>query len=150
MLIRVHALAGTLATLCILGFWSSTVVAELFLDADAVFAVKRAILFSMGLLIPSMIATGASGFTLARGRAGVLVTAKKRRMPFIAANGLLLLLPAAVYLYRKAAAGEFDGAFYAFQAVELLAGAINLTLLTRNFRDGLRLAGRFSFPPRVQ
>jgi hypothetical protein len=33
----------------------------------------------------------------------------------------------------------FDGAFVAVQALELLAGALNITLLSLNMRDGLRL-----------
>ena len=63
-------------------------------------------------------------------------------MPVIALNGLLVLLPSAFYLNAKAQAGEFDALFYGVQALELLAGAINLTLMGLNLRDGLRLAGR--------
>ena len=63
-------------------------------------------------------------------------------MPFIAANGLLILVPAAIFLSVRAQAGMFDGAFYAVQAVELLAGAINVTLIGLNIRDGLRLSRR--------
>ena len=40
----------------------------------------------------------------------------------------------------KAAAGEFDVAFYAVQFVELVVGAVQLTLMGMNFRDGFRLA----------
>jgi len=41
-----------------------------------------------------------------------------------------------------AAAGEFNTAFYAVQALELVAGAANLTLMGMNIRDGLTLSGR--------
>jgi hypothetical protein len=67
-------------------------------------------------------------------------------MPFIAANGLLVLVPCAIVLNRWAAAGSFDTAFYAVQAIELLAGALNLALMGLNARDGLRLAGRLRRP----
>jgi hypothetical protein len=60
-------------------------------------------------------------------------------MPFIAANGLLILVPAAVFLALRAQAGLLDGVFYGVQAVELAAGAANLTLIGLNIRDGLRL-----------
>ena len=63
-------------------------------------------------------------------------------MPFIAFNGLLILLPSAFYLHAKAQAGVFDTSFYAVQVVELVAGAINFWLLSKNMRDGLKLAGR--------
>ena len=45
-------------------------------------------------------------------------------------------------LNRWAAAANFGTGFYALQALELLAGAVNLTLLGLNLRDGLRMAGR--------
>jgi len=138
----IHAAAGTLAMLCILAFWSSTVVSELFLTHEAIAAVKQNILLAMWLLIPAMMATGASGFMLARQRSGRLVGQKKKRMPFIALNGILILLPSAWYLAQKAAGGEFDRLFMAVQGVELLFGGINLVLLGLNFRDGLRLSGR--------
>ena len=71
-----------------------------------------------------------------------LVAKKKKRMPFIALNGLLILLPAAFFLEAKAAAGLFERCFYAVQAIELLAGATNLTLMGINIRDGLRMTRR--------
>lgn len=139
---RLHAFCGGLALLCVAAFWSATVASELFGDAAAIVAVKRAILYAMAVLIPAMAAAGASGFRLAAGRGGRLVERKKKRMPFIAANGLLILLPSALFLHAKAVAGEFDAAFYAVQGLELLAGGINLALLGLNLRDGLALARR--------
>lgn len=79
---------------------------------------------------------------LSQSRNGRLVEAKKKRMPFIAANGLLVLVPCAILLNRWAAAGSFDVSFYIVQAVELVFGAINLALMGLNVRDGLRMAGR--------
>jgi hypothetical protein len=55
---------------------------------------------------------------------------------------MLVLLPSAVFLSRKAGAGEIDALFLAVQALELVAGLVNVTLLTLNARDGLRLSGR--------
>ena len=86
---------------------------------------------------------------LARSRKGRLVDAKKRRMPFIAANGLLVLVPCAIVLNRWAAAGSFDSAFYLVQCIELVAGAVNLGLMALNARDGLRLAGRLPVGPAI-
>ena len=73
-----------------------------------------------------------------------LVGVKGGRMKIVAANGLLVLLPSAFVLASWANAGRFDGAFYALQGVELLAGAVNFTLLLLNMRDGLRLSGRLT------
>ena len=63
-------------------------------------------------------------------------------MPFVAANGIVILIPAALFLAWKADSYAFDAAFYAVQVVELVAGAVNLALLGLNVRDGLRLTGR--------
>ena len=95
------------------------------------------------MLIPALAAAGGSGFALAKGRLAGLAGAKFRRMPWIAANGILILIPAALILASKARAAEFDAVFYAVQALELVAGATNFTLLSLNMRDGLRMKGRF-------
>ena len=139
---KLHGIFGTIALLCIATFWTSTVVSEVFLSQASVVAVKNAILTGMWILIPAMAATGGSGFSLAGSRRGRLVDVKGRRMKIVAANGLLVLLPSAWALATWANAGQFDAAFYALQGVELLAGAVNGSLLALNMRDGLRLAGR--------
>ena len=138
----IHPIAGTIAILCIGSFWFSTLISELFLSQDADVLVKHTILQAMWIMIPAMAATGGSGFALSGARKGNLLASKKKRMQFIAANGILILLPCAFYLYSKAAAGEMDTTFYALQVVELVAGAANFSLMALNFRDGLKLSGR--------
>lgn len=138
----IHPIAGTIAMLCIGSFWVSTLVSELFLSQDAIVLVKHTILQAMWVMIPAIVATGGSGFLLTGERKGNLLEGKKKRMRFIAANGLLILLPCAFYLYGKAAAGEMDATFYALQVVELVAGATNFILIALNSRDGLKLSGR--------
>jgi hypothetical protein len=141
---KFHAIFGSIAMLCIATFWLSTIVSEFFMDQASVTAVKNAVFSGMWLLIPSMAATGGSGFSLAKGRSGRLVSVKGQRMKLVAANGLLVLLPSAFVLASWANAGRFDGFFYALQAVELLAGAVNFSLLAMNMRDGLKLNGRLT------
>lgn len=140
---RVHLVAGILAPLCIAAFFLSTLAVELFGSSAAVARLKSLIAApGLWILVPLVIAAGGSGMFLSKARPGRLVEAKKKRMPFIAANGLLVLVPCALVLDRWASAGEFGAAFYAVQAIELTAGAINLALMGLNVRDGLRLAGR--------
>ena len=138
----VHPVAGALALLTIATFWVSTSLSELFGSAASVVAVKSAIPWGFLVLIPALIAAGGSGFALAKGRRGGLVGAKIKRMPIAAANGILILIPSALFLASKAKAGEFDTLFYAVQALELAAGAVNITLLGLNMRDGLKMKGR--------
>ena len=85
-------------------------------------------------------AAGGSGFALAKGRRAGLIGAKVKRMPIIAANGVLVLIPAALFLAFKARATEFDTAFYAVQALELAAGTTSIFLLGLNMRDGLKIS----------
>lgn len=136
---RVHATAATLALLFIAIFWTSTIVAELFLSETVVTYVKQGIAYALLGFVPVIIAAGASGFAMGRKSMHPLIAAKRRRMPLIGAIGLLILVPAAIFLFVRAQAGLFDHVFYGVQALELLAGVINLVLIGQNFRDGLRL-----------
>jgi hypothetical protein len=140
---KIHPLAGSLAFLTIASFWLSTALSELFASQAAVIAVKTAIPWGFLVLVPALAAAGATGFALSDGQRAGLIGAKLKRMPIIAANGLLVLIPSALFLAAKARAGEFDTGFYAVQALELAAGAANLALLGLNLRDGLKIAARF-------
>ena len=144
----VHPVAGAIALMTIASFWFSTLISELSGSMQAVVAVKTAIPWGFLLLIPALAAAGGTGFSLVGGRAKGLAATKLKRMPVIAGNGLLILVPSALFLASKASAGEFDAAFYGVQAIELVAGAANLALLGLNMRDGLRMTGRLRGRPR--
>ena len=137
-----HAIAGTIALLTILTFWTSTLLSEIFGTHAQITTVKTAVLYGMLLLIPAMVAAGASGSSLGKGWKLPAVARKAKRMKFIAANGALILLPSAFFLASKAQSGAFDAVFYSVQALEVIAGAINITLLSLNMRDGLALRRR--------
>ena len=137
-----HAASGALAMLCIASFWISTAVSELFLAHPAVAFVKRATVFGLFLLVPLLILTGLTGMMLGKGRREPLIAKKTRRMRVIAANGLLVMLPAALILNGMAAAGRFDAAFFAVQSLELAVGIVQMVLMGLNLRDGLMLSGK--------
>ena len=138
----IHPIAGGIALATISTFWLSTLLSEVFGGIAVVTTVKTLIPWGFLILIPALIAAGGSGFQLSGKMRGPLVAKKKKRMPFIAANGVLILIPSALYLSFKAQAGAFDTGFYAVQALELIAGATNITLLGLNMRDGFRLTRR--------
>ena len=141
---KIHRITGIVALMCIITFFSSTLLVELFGTKEWIAKVKGFIVCpGLFILIPAIIAAGGTGAFLAKKRKGVLVDQKKKRMPFIGANGVLILIPAAIYLSHLAAAGIFDAKFYAVQGLELLAGAINMTLMSMNIRDGFRMNRNF-------
>lgn len=139
---RLHPIAGIVASVIIATFWVGTVGTELFGSEDHVRIVKLTIPWCFLILVPSLVAAGGTGHLLGRGRTGRLVAHKRKRMPFIAANGIVILIPSALFLAWKADSYAFDTAFYAVQVAELVAGATNLALLGMNVRDGFRLTGR--------
>lgn len=139
LLVRVHALAGGLATATILTFLFATLAVEALGTATAVATVKTAIAWGLLLLVPVVAMAGASGFRLARGRLKGIIGRKAFRMKIIAANGILVLAPSALFLAWKARAAELDATFALVQALEIVAGLVNLTLLGLNLRDGLIL-----------
>ena len=124
---KIHAAAGAGAFLFIASFWSSTVFSELFGSHETVG------------LIACMATAGATGMKMGGKSKHAAIAAKRRRMPFIAANGVLILLPCAFFLNSRAAVGQFDSVFYIVQSIELIAGATNLTLLGLSMKDGFSI-----------
>jgi hypothetical protein len=143
----IHPVAGAVAIVTITTFWLSTAFSELFGSEATVTAVKAAIPWGFLLLIPALAAAAGSGIELTNGRRVGPIGAKLKRMPWIVGNGILILIPSALFLASKAKAAEFDGLFYSVQALELVAGAANITLLSLNMRDGLKMKGRFRRRP---
>jgi len=138
-------MASLVATVCIATFFTSTLLVELLGSEDMVAFVKSLIVMpGIFILIPAMAITGATGFALAKERKGRILEGKKKRMPIIALIGMFILLPAAIYLNSWAAEGMFDTKFYILQAIELVAGAINLTLMVKSMKDGKKLVGKKS------
>lgn len=136
---RLHILAASLALATICTFWLSTVITELFLPHAAVIGLKTALPWGFLVLIPAMAAAGITGNKLARGRKGGLIGTKQKRMQLVAGNGLLVLVPSALFLAWRAGQDNLDTTFYAVQVLELVAGAANITLLGLNMRDGRKL-----------
>ncbi|AMM83668.1 hypothetical protein [Martelella sp. AD-3] len=142
MLKTLHPVAGGLALALIIAFWLSTVLAETLAGPALVTLVKTSIPWGFLLLVPLLALAGFSGFRLARPMRGPLVAAKRRRMPIIAINGIVVLIPCALFLASKAQAGAFDASFYVVQALELVFGAINISLMGMNMRDGRRMTAK--------
>lgn len=142
MLAMAHRFTGFLAFVTILVFWVATIASEISGDIQTITAVKQAVPWGLLVLVPALMATGASGFNLGKRISAPLIRAKSRRMPIIAANGILILIPCALALSHFATEGNFGTAFILVQALELVAGAVNLSLMSLNIRDGLVFKGR--------
>lgn len=137
---RVHKTAAIIAFLLIVSFFLSSLIADLFGDYDAIAQVKQTILYSVGLLVIAMMTTGISANILYGGKIKGVLSVKQKRMKIAAANGVVILIPAAIFLARWSADGQFDSLYWAVQVIELIAGATNAILLGLNIRDGIRLS----------
>lgn len=135
----IHKISGLIAFILIASFFVSSLFVDMFGNRTAVINVKSYIFVAIWLLIPLMAITGMTGMKMAPKVTSGPIGAKKKRMPFVALNGLLVLLPAAYFLKDMAINGEFNSLFYTLQTIELLAGFINLSLMALNIRDAMSL-----------
>ena len=141
-LVALHAASGAVALLTITVFWTSALAADLALGPVELVAVRTAILYALPLLVLALAVTGGSGAHLAGRSKAPLVRAKRRRMALAATNGLLVLVPCAVFLGWRARSGDLGAPFAVVQGVELVAGAVNIVLLGLNMRGGLGMRVR--------
>lgn len=139
MIIRIHKAAAALSLLLIASFWISSATAELSGSVQAIIFAKWFVLAGMFVLVPAMAATGLTGRRLAGRRNNDALSGKLKRIKAMAAFGIALLIPLAVYLWWKATSGEFDAWFYTAQLLEFAAGAVNLLLGILNVSAGVSL-----------
>ncbi|SMY34132.1 hypothetical protein PMAL9190_01512 [Photobacterium malacitanum] len=130
-----HRIAAITSFLLVLSFFTSSIMVELFGDITNIIMVKTAILCGICALIPAMAITGITGAKMAVNCNKGPIAQKKKRMPFIAINGLFILLPCAFYLFYLASNQQVTTTFYIVQVIELIAGFTNLTLMALNIRD---------------
>ncbi|TQF67738.1 hypothetical protein [Pseudoalteromonas luteoviolacea] len=136
-----HKVAGGIALMTLIVFLSTTLYSELTGNYALIAQVKSKILMpGLFILIPCLIVTAGSGFNMARGSKNKKIKAKAKRMPFIGLNGLLVLIPCAFYLNYLAQSGIYGFEFYLVQSIEVIAGLVNISLISLNIRDGLRLS----------
>ena len=150
-LVKLNALSSVLSLLTILIFFTGSIASGLFGDKPFVTNVKIAIFYGIWFLLPAIATAGITGNRLGNSvrelkrennkkHLGYLITNKQKRMAFIAANGLLVLIPASVFLKTAAVAGHLDTIIYIVQSIELVAGFTNIALMTLDINDGLSLS----------
>jgi len=147
---KIHLVAGMLATLCIATFFLASLGSELFGSHETVAMVNAWIVLpGLFILVPAIAATGGTGMFLAKSRQGRLVEAKKKRMPFIAANGILIMIPCAIFSIAGRLPGPLTPLFTRCRRLELVVGAVNFVLLGKNMADGMKMSGRFRPAPKI-
>lgn len=135
---QVHAAAGIIAFCLIGSFFVGSLISELSGNPVWIVAVKRTVFYAMWVMVLLVPLAALSGRKLAGKSHNTMVENKRRRMRWIAPNGVLLLTLAS-YLYYKVSQQEFDSLFMSAQLVELTLGFTNLLLLGSMIRDGFRL-----------
>lgn len=141
----VHILAGIAAFAMVARFLATTLWVELAGTPFAIAAAKGWIVTRLPFLIVCFMLVGGTGFFLSNRKPAGLAATKMNRMKIIAATGIFILVPAALFLNWKVRDAAPDAAFYLVQGIEIAAGAVNLTLLFLNMRDGLKMRGRLRY-----
>lgn len=137
---KTHKIAAIVAFILIATFQISTISVELFGTNTQISAVKSIILMLIPLLILAMITTGVTANKLYPGTMKGIFKVKQLRLKIAAINGLIILLPSAIVLAKWSAVAQFDSIYWTVQAIEIIAGMTNLTMIGLNIRDGIRLA----------
>ena len=135
-LVRIHLAAAVGALTLIATFLLSSAVTELIADAADVHRLRQWIVFGLPLLVGCLVTAALTGRRLARNSRAPVIRRKLRRMQIVAATGIVVLVPCALILDGLTATSAASGVVSALEITELLAGALNLTLLALNFRDG--------------
>ncbi len=139
MKITIHKISAFIAISCIILFFSATIITEIFGSYGNIATIKKLILFpGLFILIPFIIITGISGSLLTKAKKGI-VAKKKKRMLFIALNGIFILVPCAIILSYLASNMLFNKIFYTIQTFELLAAMANIILMSLNIKDGIKI-----------
>lgn len=148
-MVPLHRVAGVLALTLVVLAWLATAVTEAAGSREAIATVKQVIAWGLLLLVPAVVAANGSGWTLGAkrrsddGQLPAWLRRKQRRGIAVAALGLMVLAPCALWLAAASTRpGPLPDGFFAVQALELAAGAVNATLLTLNARDGYRMRSR--------
>ncbi|MBN9886813.1 hypothetical protein [Salipiger abyssi] len=141
-LVLIHGASGAAALLVVASFWSLAFVSEFFAATDTVILLRQIILYALPLLVLALASAGGSGARLAGRSKAPQIVAKMARMRVAALNGVLVLIPAAVFLGLRAQAGDLSDAFGYVQLLELCAGALNIVLLGLNMRAGMAMKAR--------
>jgi hypothetical protein len=139
---RAHLAAAVGAITFITTFLLSSTVTELIGNAADVNTLRQWIVFGLPLLVGCLAAAALTGRRLARKSRAAVIRRKLRRMQIVAAAGSVVLIPCALILDGLTAGASNGGVVSALEITEILAGALNLTLLVLNFRDGRGLTRR--------
>ncbi|MHC5306773.1 hypothetical protein [Bartonella sp. LJL80] len=134
-----HKVGATMTLVILSCFWLATLIAEAYGDQTYITAVKVSIPWGFFILIPAIMMTGITGFKMSGNTKNQVIKAKKRRMPIIAFNGILILIPFALILRNMALNENFHALFWILQAIELIFGALNIILVIANMRAGKAL-----------
>ena len=142
LIVKIHLISTVIAGLTISSFFTATIISEVINDTLLIMSVKEKILYGLPILLVSMPSVGISGLKLTGRSKSPVHIAKLKRMKVIAFNGVLLIL-LAIYLYNNSRDGVFGRFFWVAQTLELMLGATNLFLITKNIKAGFILKGRY-------
>lgn len=142
MIRRIHVTASIVAMVLVASFWASSALTLAFAPSAHATA-RRAILYTIPLLIACIATAAVTGRRLAGKRRGRLLGLKRILAGGLVANGLLVLVPCAWWFRDGTTPGPLA-------ATEDLAGTLQLLLLVALALTGRRIRTRRGSSPKLE
>jgi hypothetical protein len=141
-IVKIHVIVTVIATLTIVTFFISSLVAEINGNEAFIREVKEMILFSLPIMLIAMPALGITGNKLAGKSRNPIILTKRKRMRLVFVNGIALMA-LACFLYYRSHYQTIDAVFLLAQMAEFALGLTSLILIGMNIKSGFQLSGKF-------
>ena len=142
-----HAAFGILSFGLILSSLMASLIVEIWNSQAAIADVKELVFQAVLFVLVLLCFTTLLGLSLGKMRQGNIVQAKKKRVAWLFAIAIFVLLPIAYVLNEYTKQGQFNWLYIILQSIEYVFDIIFLILLGLNIRDGSALVrqsqGRF-------
>lgn len=114
----------------------ASLVVEIWNSQGAIVSVKALVLQAVLFLLALLCFTTILGLSLGKMRQGNIVQAKRKRVVWLFAITIFVLLPIAYVLNEYTMQGQFNWFYIVLQTIEYAFDIICLVILGLNIRDG--------------
>jgi small-conductance mechanosensitive channel len=134
-----HATFGILSFGFILISMMVSLIVEIWYSHEEIAVIKESVFDVSPYFLGLIVSTAFLGWQLGKTRNSEILKVKKKRMLWIFAATVLILLPIAYLLNGYAMQEQYDLLYFVLQSIEYVVDVIVLILMGLNIRDGGRL-----------